>query len=397
MGKVFTGTFNRTSNFRLAKAAPLDDRDVVQSRDDLYSLNWERFVYNTMLVKVLETKEIWMLLDSNHPDRIGSWKCIYGESSHPYKIHVDTQGITQLKDGEFLTLECSLYRGDVNHDSLVSRWDIERTSANLASDTEWNTSHENIGAIFNIYGDLDLNPRCNNIFIIKAFNDSNSVLATFTFTLRKEITLTDIITASVDDSEVGNESTESNPSSVEVKVTGENYSKNFEFKFKNLKGKDGVDGKDGERGPQGYSGSIDNFVVLSEKEYSRLEEIDPNKFYFIYEDEGDEAYVDGSILVLSADVSENIIIVDGVVEDNVLIFRGSSGGEGSTVEDNILITDGTIEDNQLSLNGVVEDNILILSGDSESTVEDDTLNINGIVEENIATMQGQVNNNILIL
>ncbi len=194
MGKVYTGTFNRTSNFKLAKAAPLDDRDVVQTRDDLYNVNWGRFIYNTMLVKVAETNEIWMLLNADAPERIDSWKCIYGESAHEYQIIVDTKGISQLSSAEELTLECSLHKGEHDLSPLVSKWNVERASINSMSDTEWNAYHVGIGATFTLSGSEDLNPQGNNIFTIKAIDQAGQVIAEYIFTLRKDVTLIESLT-----------------------------------------------------------------------------------------------------------------------------------------------------------------------------------------------------------
>ncbi len=194
MGKLYTGTFNRTSNFKLAKAAPLDDRDVVQSRDDLWTMNWERFVYNTMIVKVANTNELWMLIDATDTRSIYNWKCIYGESSHNYEIRVDTKGITQLSSAEILSLHCDLYRGEINNNDLVSKWKLERISVNNMEDVEWNASHTDVTQDFTISGFSDLSLLGNNIFTIKAIDSTGATIASYVFTLRKDITIIEALT-----------------------------------------------------------------------------------------------------------------------------------------------------------------------------------------------------------
>jgi hypothetical protein len=82
------------------------------------------------------------------------------------------------------------------------------------------------------------------------------------------------------------------------------------------KGEHGDQGIQGERGIQGYNGTIDNFVVLSQAEYDALDYVDPNKFYFTYEEDeqtptGDfYAYVLEHILHIYATASNHILEIN---------------------------------------------------------------------------------------
>lgn len=91
----------------------------------------------------------------------------------------------------------------------------------------------------------------------------------------------------------------------------------------------GDKGDKGDRGPQGFNGSIDNFVVLTEYEYSRLTEIDPNKFYFTYEGEGPtppepptptgDIYIDiENHIIVGAIINESTFITEGIISNNTL-------------------------------------------------------------------------------
>lgn len=91
----------------------------------------------------------------------------------------------------------------------------------------------------------------------------------------------------------------------------------------------GDKGDKGDRGPQGFDGSIDNFVVLTEYEYSRLTEIDPNKFYFTYEGEGPtppepptptgDVYIDvENHIIIGAIINETTFVTEGIISNNIL-------------------------------------------------------------------------------
>ncbi len=99
------------------------------------------------------------------------------------------------------------------------------------------------------------------------------------------------------------------------------------------KGDPGPMGPQGRPGIRGYNGTIENFVVLTEAEYRALEYKDPYKFYFTYEDEDVPpiyeftAYVDGTTLVITADVEENTISINPAYasyDDNMLSIVASS-------------------------------------------------------------------------
>lgn len=81
------------------------------------------------------------------------------------------------------------------------------------------------------------------------------------------------------------------------------------------KGETGSMGLQGPQGIRGYNGSIENFVVLSERDYQAILTPDPYKFYFTYEDEDQPiseffAYVEGKTLVIDAEVEDNIVSID---------------------------------------------------------------------------------------
>jgi len=82
------------------------------------------------------------------------------------------------------------------------------------------------------------------------------------------------------------------------------------------KGERGEQGIQGEQGIRGYNGSIENFVVLSQEDYDALTYVDPYKFYFTYEDDGDTpiedfyAYVVDNVLNIYATVSNKTLNLD---------------------------------------------------------------------------------------
>lgn len=91
----------------------------------------------------------------------------------------------------------------------------------------------------------------------------------------------------------------------------------------------GDKGEKGDRGPQGFNGSIDNFVVLTEYEYSQLTEIDPNKFYFTYEGEAPtppepptptgNIYIDvENHIIIGAVINETTFVTEGTINNNTL-------------------------------------------------------------------------------
>lgn len=100
------------------------------------------------------------------------------------------------------------------------------------------------------------------------------------------------------------------------------------------KGDSGPIGLQGPRGVPGISGSLENFVVLSEEEYQALSYIDPNKFYFTYESdevipkEDSTVYVDGTTLVIEGIVEDETLVLD---HSSATYLDGAGGGTLSIV------------------------------------------------------------------
>lgn len=92
---------------------------------------------------------------------------------------------------------------------------------------------------------------------------------------------------------------------------GQDPEKTFKLIFKYLKGE------------RGNNGSIDNFVVLTESEYARLQNKDPNKFYFTYESDDPVppepgGRIENNTLIVEGTISNNIITINGSFNNNVL-------------------------------------------------------------------------------
>lgn len=94
--------------------------------------------------------------------------------------------------------------------------------------------------------------------------------------------------------------------SFELEVSGIDPEKHLKFIAKYL------------RGPRGFNGSVDNFVVLTEDAYQRLHVKDPNKFYYTYEGEESQGYVENMVLVTTDLVDNHILVTTGQITNNVL-------------------------------------------------------------------------------
>lgn len=94
--------------------------------------------------------------------------------------------------------------------------------------------------------------------------------------------------------------------SFELEVSGIDPEKHLKFIAKYL------------RGPRGFNGSVDNFVVLTEDAYQRLHVKDPNKFYFTYEGEESQGYVENMVLITTDFVDDHILVTTGQITNNVL-------------------------------------------------------------------------------
>lgn len=94
--------------------------------------------------------------------------------------------------------------------------------------------------------------------------------------------------------------------SFELEVSGIDPEKHLKFIAKYL------------RGPRGFNGSLDNFVVLTEAEYERLHVKDPNKFYYTYEGEESQGYIENMVLVTTDFVDDHILVTTGQITNNVL-------------------------------------------------------------------------------
>lgn len=116
------------------------------------------------------------------------------------------------------------------------------------------------------------------------------------------------ITAELDATLLAEEAPEDEEPSGELQVTGKDPEKHLKLILKYL------------RGPRGFNGSVDNFVVLSEAEYERLKVKDPNKFYFTYEGEGSQSYIEDGVLITSDTVENNVLITTNTIENNILIL-----------------------------------------------------------------------------
>lgn len=63
---------------------------------------------------------------------------------------------------------------------------------------------------------------------------------------------------------------------------------------------------------------VDNFVVLSESQYNNLKVKDPNKFYYVYDDEepSEDEHIEGNILY--GEVESNVYLTKGTITNNIL-------------------------------------------------------------------------------
>ena len=126
------------------------------------------------------------------------------------------------------------------------------------------------------------------------------------------------------------------------------------------------------KGEKGDTGSIDNFVVLSQAEYDALgDDIDPYKFYFIYEGGDFYAYVLNCILYISAEEDSGILDIDPQYarwEDNILILPEIYPPTPPGPEPDPAI----VENNTLSnLNATVDQNSIYL--EDPATVNNNSL------------------------
>lgn len=94
----------------------------------------------------------------------------------------------------------------------------------------------------------------------------------------------------------------------DLEVTGQDPEKHLKFIAKYL------------RGPRGFNGSLDNFVVMSEAEYQRLKVKDPNKFYFTYEGEASQDYIENQTLFTSDFVEDHVLVTTKQISENTLII-----------------------------------------------------------------------------
>lgn len=110
----------------------------------------------------------------------------------------------------------------------------------------------------------------------------------------------------IDTSLLNEEAPEGEQGDVELITEGEDPEKIFTLIFKYLKGE------------RGFNGSVDNFVVLSESQYNNLRVKDPNKFYYVYEDEepSEDEHIEGNILY--GEVENNIYLTKGTITNNIL-------------------------------------------------------------------------------
>lgn len=114
------------------------------------------------------------------------------------------------------------------------------------------------------------------------------------------------ITAELDNELAVAELPDGEEPSFELQVTGKDPEKHLKFIAKYL------------RGPRGFNGSLDNFVVLTEEQYERLHVKDPNKFYFTYEGEESQGYVENMVLITTDFVDDHILVTTGQITNNVL-------------------------------------------------------------------------------
>ena len=121
--------------------------------------------------------------------------------------------------------------------------------------------------------------------------------------------ITPEITAELDDSHIGDEVVQdvAEPA-MELEVKGTLTKRHFKFIPKRL------------RGPRGFNGSVDNFVVLSETEFARLTVKDPNKFYYIYEDETSTGTIQNGVLITTDSIVDKVLITSKPIENKVLIL-----------------------------------------------------------------------------
>jgi hypothetical protein len=114
------------------------------------------------------------------------------------------------------------------------------------------------------------------------------------------------ITAELDNELATEELPDGEEPSFDLEVSGMDPEKHFKFIAKYL------------RGPRGFNGNIDNFVVLTEAEYDRLVVKDPNKFYFTYEGEESQGYVENMVLITTDFVNDHILVTTGQINNNIL-------------------------------------------------------------------------------
>lgn len=120
--------------------------------------------------------------------------------------------------------------------------------------------------------------------------------------------ITPKITAEVDNTLIDEEAQLGDEPAMDLEVSGTETKRHFKFIPKHL------------RGPRGFNGSVDNFVVLSESEYSRLKVKDPNKFYFIYENEESADYIEDGVLMTTDSVVDGILVTNKTIQNKILIL-----------------------------------------------------------------------------
>lgn len=83
MGKTYKGMMPLAANMRVTAAAPLDNREVVDSVDDLTSSDtFGNYAFVGMLVYVVATKEHYVLTAEDNTNS-SNWKKITSEPSSP--------------------------------------------------------------------------------------------------------------------------------------------------------------------------------------------------------------------------------------------------------------------------------------------------------------------------
>lgn len=66
--------------------------------------------------------------------------------------------------------------------------------------------------------------------------------------------------------------------------------------------------------------NIDNIVVLTEDEYQELEDKDPFKFYYTYDDNEGGAYMEGNNLIVKGSFYDGKLTIKGSITNNKLIL-----------------------------------------------------------------------------